>query len=278
MDHTTHSLDSDSAVADTAGNIPSRTSSSSRRRGPSQGSKPLPDGKKKKVGVNSWCQPIRGVNSYLTTIGTLTRNHILINYKIFTNLTFDLRRVANFSILWHINDAWKRHKSRLNKKYIKGKDPAKVKATPPPFVPKEVWAEFVDICNSDSFQEKLQESMNLYPDSNKIGHDDVLTKDLDDHIKKHRQGVPQIQPSSSYNAPTNSSQATERKQSDLNRECKLNGCPEGIVTYGIVADVSPDAYCHNKHLVDGYYKIEIFNVITKMLYYLGKTVSLRQWQ
>ncbi|KAF6143499.1 hypothetical protein GIB67_029668 [Kingdonia uniflora] len=239
-------------------------------------------------------------------------------------LTFDLRRVANFSILWRINDAWKRHKFRLNKKYIKGKDPAKVKATPPPFVPKEVWVEFVDMCNSDAFQaqskkntencskvkvpctagrtsmavvhhnlavernvpdedvgranvfikahtkadktyqcpkiiEKLQENMNLYPDSNKIGHDDVLAKtlgkdkkghmmamgiditpsfvanaihiveenedlkatnnelktmllnmrkDLDDHIKKIS-GAPQIQPSSSYNAPSNSSQATQ---------------------------------------------------------------------
>ncbi|KAF6162553.1 hypothetical protein GIB67_003099 [Kingdonia uniflora] len=88
--------------------------------------------------------------------------------------------------------------------------------------------------------EKLQENMNLYPDSNKIGHNDVLAK-----------GVPQIQPSSSYNAPSNSSQATQQKQSDLNRECKLNGCPKGIVAYGIVVDVSPDAYCHNKQLRDG---------------------------
>ncbi|KAF6174970.1 hypothetical protein GIB67_026458 [Kingdonia uniflora] len=343
MDHTTHSLDSNSAVADTAGNISSRTSSSSRRRGPSRGSKPSPDGKKKKVELN-----------------------------------FDLRRVVNFSILRCINDAWKRHKFRLNKKYIKGKDPIKVNATPPPFVPKEVWVEFFDMCNSDAFQaqskkntenhnkvkvpcttgrtsmavvrhnlavernvpeedvgradvfikahtkadktyqcpeiiEKLQENMNLYPDSNKIGHDDVLAKtlgkdkkghmmamginitpsfmanaihiveenedlkatnndlktmllnmrkDLDDHIKKTL-GAPQIQPSSSYNTPSNSSQATQRKQSDLNRECKLNGCPDGIVAYGIVADVSPDAFCHNKQLGDGYYKIEIFNVINE---------------
>ncbi|KAF6163073.1 hypothetical protein GIB67_001401 [Kingdonia uniflora] len=378
-DHTTHSLDFDSAVVDTAGNISSRTSSSSRRRGPSRGSKPLPDGKKKKVEVNSWGQPIRGVNSYSTTVGTLTRNHIPINYKKFTNvtdelihivkteleLTFDLRRVANFSILRRINDTWKRHKSRLNKKYIKGKDPAKIKATPPPFVLKEVWAQSKkntenrnkvkapcttdrtsmvvvrhnlameknvpdeDVGRADVFIkahtkadktyqcpeiiEKLQENMNLYPDSNKIGHDDVLAKtlgkdkkghmiamgiditpsfvanaihiveenedlkatnnelktmllnmltDLDDHIKK-TSGAPQIQPSLSYNAPSNSSQATQRKQSDLNREYKLNGYPEGIVVYGIVADVSPDAFCHNKQLGDGYYKIEIFNVINE---------------
>ncbi|KAF6176932.1 hypothetical protein GIB67_027732 [Kingdonia uniflora] len=336
MDHTTHSFNSDSVVADTAGNIPSRTSSSSRRRGSSRGSKPLLDGKKK-VGVNSWGQPIRGVNSYSITVGTLTRNHITINYKKFTNvsdefihivkteleLTFDLRRVANFSILRRINNAWKRHKSRLNKKYIKGKDPAKVKATPPPFVPKKVWVEFVDMCNSYAFQamernvpdEDVGKTTreNLYPDSNKIGLDDVLVKtlgkdkkghmmaigiditpsfvanairivednedlkarnnevktmllnmrkDLDDHIKKTL-GVPQRQPSSFYNVPSSSSQATQRKQSDLNRECKLNGCPEGIVAYGTVVDVSPDAYCHNKLLGDGYNKIEIFNVINE---------------
>ncbi|KAF6168469.1 hypothetical protein GIB67_005021 [Kingdonia uniflora] len=386
IDHTTHSLNFDSAVVDTARNIPSHTSSS-RRRGPSRGSKPLPDGKKKKVGVNSWGQPIRGVNSYSTTVRTLTCNHIPINFKKFTNvldefihivkteleLTFVLRRVVNFSILRRINDAWKRHKSRLNKKYIKGKDPTKVKATPPPFVLKEVWVEFVDMRNSDAFQAQSKKNMencnkvkapyttgrtsmavvhpnlavegnapdedvcradvfikahtkakktyqcpkiinmNLYPDSNKIGHDDVLAKtlskdkkghmmamgiditpsfvanaihiveenedlkainnelntmllntekNLDDHIKK-TSGVPQIQPSSSYNAPSNSSEATQRKQSDLNRECKLNGYPEGIVAYGIVADVSPDAFCHNKQLGDGYYKIKIFNVINE---------------
>ncbi|KAF6157044.1 hypothetical protein GIB67_041505, partial [Kingdonia uniflora] len=166
MDHIVHSLDSDSAVADTAENIPSRALSSSRRRDLSRRSKPLPDGKKKKVGVNPWGQPIRGVKSYSTIVGTLTRNHIPINYKKFTKvldefihivkiehkLTFNLRHAANFSILRHINNTWKRYKSRLNKKYIKGKDPANVKATPPLFVPKEVWVEFVDMCNSDAFQ------------------------------------------------------------------------------------------------------------------------------
>ncbi|KAF6170218.1 hypothetical protein GIB67_038751 [Kingdonia uniflora] len=264
MDHTTHLLDSDSAVADTVGNIPSQASSSSRRR-----------------------VHLKDPNLYL-----MGRRRKL---ELTLELTFDLRRVANFSIIRRMNDAWKRHKSRLNKKYIKGKDLAKVKATPPPFVPKKVWVEFLDMCNSYAFQaqskkntknrnkvkapcttgrnsmvvvchnlvmernvpdedvgradvfikahtradktyqfpkiiEKLQENMNLYPDSNKIGHDDVLGK---------------------------------QKQSNLNREYKLNGGPEGIVAYGIVADVSPDAYCHNKQLGDGYYMIEIFNVINE---------------
>ncbi|KAF6173907.1 hypothetical protein GIB67_039858, partial [Kingdonia uniflora] len=233
-----------------------------------------------------------------------------------------------------MNDVWKRHKSRLNKKYIKGKDPTKVKATPPLFVPKEVCVEFVDICNSDAFQDVERNvpdedvgradmfikahtkadktyqcleiiNMNLYPDSNKIGHDDVLAKtlgkekkdhmmamgigitssfvanaihiveenedleatnnelktmllnmrkDLDDHIK-NASGIQQIQPFRFV-----MHQVTHRK---LRRECKLNGCPEGIVVYVIVVDVSPDAYCNNKQLGDGYYKINIFNVISE---------------
>ncbi|KAF6155310.1 hypothetical protein GIB67_019836 [Kingdonia uniflora] len=216
-------------------------------------------------------------------------------------------------------------KSRLNKMYIKGKDPTKAKATPPPFVPKEVWMEFVDMCNSDAFQavkknvpnedggradvfikahtkadntyqcpeiiEKLQENMNLYPDSNKIGHDDVLAKTLGKDKKGHMMAMGiDITPSFVANAihiveenedlkATNNELKTmllnmrkdlddhikkkSRKQSDLNREYKLNGCLEGMVAYGIVADVSPDAFCHNKQLGDGYYKIEIFNVINE---------------
>ncbi|KAF6139514.1 hypothetical protein GIB67_015471, partial [Kingdonia uniflora] len=42
-------------------------------------------------------------------------------------------------------------------------------------------------------------------------------------------------------------QDTQRKQSDLNRECKLNGCPEGIVAYGIVADIT----CSVEYWIDG---------------------------
>ncbi|KAF6143282.1 hypothetical protein GIB67_039065, partial [Kingdonia uniflora] len=217
-------------------NIPSRALSSLRRRGPSRGSKPLPDGKKKKVGVNSWSQPIRGVNSYSKPVGTLTHNHIPSNYRKFTNLIFDLRHVANFSIMRHINDAWKRQKSRLNKKYIKGKDLVKGKATPPLFVPKEVWVEFVDMCNLNTFQ-AMERNV---PDED-VGRADVfikactkanktyqypeiitLGKDKEGHMMAMginitpsyvanaiHMGVLQIQPSSSYNVTSNSSQATQ---------------------------------------------------------------------
>ncbi|KAF6156923.1 hypothetical protein GIB67_039684 [Kingdonia uniflora] len=289
MDHIEHSLDSDSDVADTPGNIPSR------------GSKPLPDEKKKKKFTNVPGEFIHIVKREL-------------------ELTFDLRRVANFSIMRRMNDAWKRHKSRLNKKYIKGKDPAKdVERNVPDedvgradvFIKAHTRADKTYQC--PEIIEKLQVNMNLYPNLNKIGHDDVLAKtldkdkkghmmtmgiditpsfvanaihiveenedlkatnnelknmllnmrkDFDDHIKKSS-GALQMQPYSSHNATSNSSQATQRKQSDLNRECKLNRCPEGIAAYGIIADVSPDAYCHNKQLRDGYYKIEIFNVINE---------------
>ncbi|KAF6160405.1 hypothetical protein GIB67_019174, partial [Kingdonia uniflora] len=289
-------------------NIHSRALSSSRRRGLSRGSKPLPDGKKKKFG------------KFTNVLDEFI--HIV---KTELELTFDLRRVANFTILRHINDAWKRHKSRLNKKYIKDafqsqskkntENCNKVKASCTTgrtsmaivrhnlAVERNVLDE--DVGRADVFIKAHTKANKTYqcPEiitfgKDKKGHtmdmgiyitpsfvanaihiveenEDLkatnnelktmllnMRKDLDDHIKK-TSGAPQIQPSSSYNAPSNSLQATQRKQSDLNRECKLNGCPEGIVAYGIVADVSPDAYCHNKQLGDGYYKIEIFNVINE---------------
>ncbi|KAF6138260.1 hypothetical protein GIB67_019430 [Kingdonia uniflora] len=207
MDHTTHSLDSNSAVADTAGNIPSRASSSSRRRGPSRGFKPLPDGKKNVV-VNSWGHPIRGVNSYSATIGTLTLNHIPINYKKFTNVPDEFIHIVKIELERNAPD----------------EDVTRADV----FINAHTKADKTYRC--PEIIEKLQENMILYPDSNKIGYDDVLAK---------------------------------RRQSNLNRECKLSRCPKGIVAYGIVADVSLDVYFHNKHLKDGYYKIEIFNVFNE---------------
>ncbi|KAF6134529.1 hypothetical protein GIB67_028550 [Kingdonia uniflora] len=193
------------------------------------------------------------------------------SFFLYIQLTFDLRRVANFSIMRRMNDAWKRHKSRLNKKYIKGKDPAKVKATPPPFVPKEVWVEFVDMCNSYVFQaqrKKNTENRNKVKASCTTGrtsmvvvrHNLVVERNVPDEdvgradvfIKAH------TKTDKTYQCPK-----IIRNQSDLNRECELNGCPKRIVAYGVVADISPDAYCHNKQLRDGYYKIEIFNVINE---------------
>ncbi|KAF6141879.1 hypothetical protein GIB67_037847 [Kingdonia uniflora] len=178
MDHTMHSLDFDSAVADTAENIPSRASSSSRRRCPSRGSKPLPNVQKKKV----------------TKFSNVPHKFIHI-VKTDLELSFDLRRVVNFSIMQRMNDSWKRHKSRLNKKCIKGKDLTKVKVTPSPFDLKETVKINVpdeDVNRVDVFIkartkadktyqclkifEKLQKNMNLYHDLNKIGHDDVLAK------------------------------------------------------------------------------------------------------
>ncbi|KAF6162438.1 hypothetical protein GIB67_017326 [Kingdonia uniflora] len=227
------------------------------------------------------------------------------SYYAFTRFRFSCggyrRRVVNFSIMRRMNDAWKRrNKSRLNKKYIKGKDPAKVKTTLPPFVPKEVWVEFVDMCNSDAFQAQSKKNIenhnkvkarcttgrtsmavvchNLTLGKYKKGHmmamgisitplfvaniihiveenEDLkatnnelktmllnMRKDLDDYIKKTL-GAPQIQPFLPYNATSNSSQATQelrQKQSNLNRKYKLNGCPKGIVAYGIVHDIMRD--------------------------------------
>ncbi|KAF6136090.1 hypothetical protein GIB67_000494 [Kingdonia uniflora] len=179
-----HSLDSVSAVADTAGNKPSRTSSSSRRR---------------------------------------------------------------------------------------GKDPSKVKATPPPVSPKDVWVEFVDMCNSDAFQgqsKKNTENRNKVKVPCTTGrtsmavvrHNLAMEKNVpnEDAVRADVFNKAHTKVDKTYQCPE-----IIRKQSDLNRECNLNGCPKGIVAYGIVVDVSPDAHCHNEKLGDGYNKIEILNVINE---------------
>ncbi|KAF6171293.1 hypothetical protein GIB67_023923 [Kingdonia uniflora] len=282
------------------GNIPSRASSSSRRKGPSRGSKPLPDGKKKKVGVNSWGQPIQGVNSYSRTIGTLTRNHIPINYKKFTNvpdefihiakieleLTFDLRRVANLSIMQRMNNAWKRHKFMLNKKYIKGSKQENTKNCNNVMAPcttgqtsmvvvhlnlvveRNVSDE--DVGRADVFIKAHTKADKTYQcpkiitlRKDKKGHMMVMGIDITPsfvanaiHIVEENEDLKatnnELKVYHKYNPLRLIMQ--QKKQSDLNRECKLNGCPEGIVVYGIIADIIPDAYCHNKQFRDGYYK------------------------
>ncbi|KAF6146268.1 hypothetical protein GIB67_011740 [Kingdonia uniflora] len=221
-------------------------------------------------------------------------------------MTFDFRHTANFSIMRRMNDAWKRHKSRLNKKYIKVVErnfPDEDAGKTDVFIKAHTKIDKTYQC--PKIIEKLQENMILYPDSNKMGYDDVLTKTLGKDKKGHMMAMGiDITPSFMTNAihiveenedlkATNNELKTmlltmkkdlphqknigklhhkhnplrlimqQQKKSDLHRECKLNGCPEGIVIYGGVADVSPDAYCHNKQLGDEYYKIEIFNVINK---------------
>ncbi|KAF6174002.1 hypothetical protein GIB67_039953, partial [Kingdonia uniflora] len=194
MDHTAHSLDSDSAVADSAGNIHSRASSSSRRRGPSRGSKPLPDGKKKKVGKF-----------------TNVPDEFIHIVKINLEPTFDFRRVVNFIIMRRMNDAWKRHKSRLNKKYIKGKTIREYELTLGKDKKGHMMAKGIDITPSfvASAIHIVEENEDLKATNNELKTMLLnIRNDLDNHIKK-ASGALQIQSSSSYNATSNSSQATQ---------------------------------------------------------------------
>ncbi|KAF6166443.1 hypothetical protein GIB67_034994, partial [Kingdonia uniflora] len=127
-----------------SGNNSSSNASSKKKRGLSRGSKPRPNGKKKKSGVNSWGQPIQAkleANTYSSDIGFQE--------------CYDISHVAWFDLKEKIRDAWKRYKCHLNAILIVGNNPGDVKASPTTeFVPREDWVKFVDYCNSEKFLAK----------------------------------------------------------------------------------------------------------------------------
>ncbi|KAF6166264.1 hypothetical protein GIB67_031048 [Kingdonia uniflora] len=109
----------DSNTADT-GNNSSSNASSKKKRGLARGSKPLPNGKKKKIGE-----------------------------------CYDISHVAWFDLKEKIRDAWKMYKYHLNITLIIGNNLGDAKASPTPeFVPREDWVKFVDYCNSEKFLAK----------------------------------------------------------------------------------------------------------------------------
>ncbi|KAF6174852.1 hypothetical protein GIB67_026340 [Kingdonia uniflora] len=81
----------DSNTADT-GNNSSSNASSKRKRGLARGLKPLPNGKKKKIGINSWGQPNQAnpeTNTYSSDIGFQVRMHLPIIYESFKDVPND---------------------------------------------------------------------------------------------------------------------------------------------------------------------------------------------
>ncbi|KAF6166026.1 hypothetical protein GIB67_012923 [Kingdonia uniflora] len=109
----------DSNTVDTGNNF-SSNASSKKKIGLSRGSKPLPNGKKKKI-----------------------------------DECYGISHVAWFDLKEKIRDAWKRYKCHLNTTLIVGNNPGDVKASPAPeFVPGENWVKFVDYFNSEKFLAK----------------------------------------------------------------------------------------------------------------------------
>ncbi|KAF6139862.1 hypothetical protein GIB67_009709 [Kingdonia uniflora] len=161
----------DSNTVDT-GNNSSSNASSNKKRGLARGSKPLPNGKKEKIDVNSWGQPNQAnseTNTYTSDIGFQARMHLPIIYESFKHVPndrialvvkgleecYDISHVAWFDLKEKIKDAWRRYKYRLNTTLIVGNNPEDVKASPAPeFVPREDWVKFVDYCNSEKFLAK----------------------------------------------------------------------------------------------------------------------------
>ncbi|KAF6158469.1 hypothetical protein GIB67_022066 [Kingdonia uniflora] len=164
-------LGDDSNTVDTGNNSSSNTSSK-KKRGLTRGSKSLPNGKKKKIGVNSWGQPNQvnsETNTYSSDIGFQVRMHLPIIYESFNDVPndcialvvngleecYDISHVAWFDLKEKIRYAWERYKSHLNTTLIVGNSLGDVKASlAPEFVPREDWVKFIDYCNSEKFLAK----------------------------------------------------------------------------------------------------------------------------
>ncbi|KAF6134833.1 hypothetical protein GIB67_002234 [Kingdonia uniflora] len=85
-------LQSSSDDPNTVGNNSSSNASSKKKRGLARGSKPQPNGKKKKIGVNSWGRPNQAnleMNTYTSDIGFQVRMHLPIIYERFMDALND---------------------------------------------------------------------------------------------------------------------------------------------------------------------------------------------
>ncbi|KAF6170837.1 hypothetical protein GIB67_015789 [Kingdonia uniflora] len=158
------------------GNNSSSNASSKKKRGLARGLKPLPNGKKKKIDVNSWGQLNQAnseMNTYTSDIGFQVRMYLPIIYESFKDVhnnrialvvkgleeCYDISHVVWFDLKEKIKDAWRRYKYRLNTTLIIGNNPGDVKASPAPeFVPREDWVKFVDYYNSEKFLAKSKKN------------------------------------------------------------------------------------------------------------------------
>ncbi|KAF6148093.1 hypothetical protein GIB67_024268 [Kingdonia uniflora] len=140
-----------------------------RKKGLARGSKSLPNGKKKKIGINSWGQPNQEnseTNTYSSDIGFQVCMNLFIIYESFKDFAndhialvvegleecYNISHVAWFDLKEKIRDAWKRFKSHLNTTLIVGNILGNVKAfLALEFVLREDWVMFIDYCNSEKF-------------------------------------------------------------------------------------------------------------------------------
>ncbi|KAF6149655.1 hypothetical protein GIB67_017388 [Kingdonia uniflora] len=162
-------LSGDNSNTVDTGNNSSSNASSKKKRGLSRGSKPLPNRKKKKIGVNWWGQLNQAnpeTNTYSSDIGFQVCMHLPIIYESFKDVPndrialvvkgleecYDISYVAWFDLKEKIRNAWKRYMCHLNTTLIVGNNSGDVKASlAPEFVPREDWVKFVDYCNSEKF-------------------------------------------------------------------------------------------------------------------------------
>ncbi|KAF6165483.1 hypothetical protein GIB67_023312 [Kingdonia uniflora] len=228
-----------------SGNNSSSNASSKKKKGLSRGSKPLPNGKKRKIGVNSWGQRNQAnpeTNTYSSDIGFQVRTHLPNIYESFKDVPndrialvvvvkglkecYDISHIAWFDLKEKIRDAWERYKCHLNTTLIVGNNPGDVKTSPASeFVPREDWVKFVDYCNSEKFLV-------------------ILSTD----------NLPSQQ-------ATSSSQREQEKHQHIDKECRLVGCPWRIVAHGVIVGVNPTDMCHSVALGHDFYKVAIHDIV-----------------
>ncbi|KAF6156653.1 hypothetical protein GIB67_017789 [Kingdonia uniflora] len=147
------------------GNNSSSNASSKKKRGLARDSKPLPNGKKKKIDVNSWGQPNQAnseTNTYTSDIGFQVRMHLPIIYESFKHVPND--RIAlvvkGLEVNFYKNVTISLTLPGLiKKKKLKMLGEGDVKASSAPeFVPRDDWVKFVDYCNSEKFLAKSKKN------------------------------------------------------------------------------------------------------------------------
>ncbi|KAF6142669.1 hypothetical protein GIB67_015155 [Kingdonia uniflora] len=204
----------DSNTADT-GNNSSSNASSIKKRGLTRGSKPLPNGKKKNIDVNSWGQPNQAnseTNTYTSDIGFQVRMYLPIIYESFKD-------VHNDCIVLVVKGLKKFGKERKGGTRDMGAG--------------------MSISLVDKVGHIVNENEEMGSNNNELKFaTEKLIKDLD-ALTKYVGNIPVISPTDNFHSQqaTSSSQREHEKHQHIGKECMLVDCPWRIVAHGVIVGV-----------------------------------------
>ncbi|KAF9611285.1 hypothetical protein IFM89_028709 [Coptis chinensis] len=177
---------------------PESSNAPKETRGKAKGMSDTPNTKKKVWltldHLEQPCHPLAEVSRFSSECGVLVRRDVRICYDTFpttlkhtlvdifetleTSFGFVGRPIINTTYTKKVlGEAWRRHKSTLYKNLVKGKFPTIVKQGPAPEgVNLEDWRVFVDIYNTEKFQERINEDMSANSGSPMTITDDAVTR------------------------------------------------------------------------------------------------------